>query len=334
MKTSSFEKLFAGLFTLGTVVFLGSFMQDLAPAEVVAPPTLASDVPVKLSPAMKDILKLFDAKVSPGVVKAYIANYPYAYNANADQIIFLKERGVPSDVIEAMVQHRPQMAAAPPQASRPGANGQGQPAPAYSQAPAPTIAPTYTYSPAYDTYTPPSTVHVIPYTSAYNYYWGYGYAYPWYASYSYWPYYNWGCRPYYGRYGGYYGGRGWYHHYPRYGHGYWGQGYGRGAGYGPYTGHRPGGYYNPGGYGHHIPSRTYVATPRSSPRTASPVFTGASRPTFSAWSFAPRASSLGGGVRPATSGFSGGSRFGGGMAAGGFRGGGMGAGGGMRGGRR
>src|SRR5512140_1701610 len=110
MKTSSTGKLGLSVLALGAVALLLPPMcvavadapEAGAPAASEpsvaepAPPAVSPDTAaVKLSPAMKDVLKMLDARVGTPVVKAYIENYPYGYNASASQIIALKDRGVP-----------------------------------------------------------------------------------------------------------------------------------------------------------------------------------------------------------------------------------------------
>jgi hypothetical protein len=58
-----------------------------------------------LSAGIADILKMVDAKVDPEVIKTYINNSPTAYNPSATEIIALKDRGVGSEILTAMLQH-------------------------------------------------------------------------------------------------------------------------------------------------------------------------------------------------------------------------------------
>jgi hypothetical protein len=129
-------------------------------------------------PGVAEVLKMADAKVNTELIKAYIENSPTAYPLSASQIIDLRGRGLPDEVLVAMLQHNRELRAQGPQMSQPGA------APT-----APTVPPAYPgggypYAPApdygYD-------YGAAPYTD-YGY-GGYPYGYP---SYGY---------PYYGGYG-------------------------------------------------------------------------------------------------------------------------------------
>src|SRR5256885_1052163 len=126
-----------------------------------------------------EILKMVDAKVEGSVILAYIDSSPVAYNPSASEIIMLKDRGVPSEIIAAMLKHGSEMraramAAAPPPPSAPAQQ--------YPNATAPyTESPDYAYSSptVYPDYTYPSPAYYYNYSYPY-----YGYSYPWYG---YWP---------------------------------------------------------------------------------------------------------------------------------------------------
>ena len=103
----------------------------------------SADVPAEYSAGVADIVRMVEAKVDMEVIKAYIRSAPIAYSPKATEIIALKERGVPSEVMLALLQRgaevRAQMASgggaaaasrgAPP-GSR-GAEGAGPPATTY-----------------------------------------------------------------------------------------------------------------------------------------------------------------------------------------------------------
>jgi hypothetical protein len=253
----------AGMMGLWAPVALRA-LDNVTPVTVAA----SQDMPVAqsaLAPAFSagvgDILRMVEAKVDLEVIKAYINNSRTAYNPSADEIIALKDRGVSSEVLTAMLQHGAQVRAQAAQAA------QGAATPAVPQtvlAAGNPYAPTYTYpypvtSYAYPTY---SYDYPVYYYGGYNYgsYW------PWY-----WPSLYFGWYPY-GGYCGYpyhycgyrypycYGGRGYgyYHGGHIYyggrsysgGHGYYGEhGYVGSAGHGvPYAG-RSGGFRSFGGSG-------------------------------------------------------------------------------------
>jgi len=150
-----------------------------ANAEVGSAQEVVTEAPH--SAGVGEVLKMLDAKVDSEVVKAYIRNSSTAYNPNAAEIITLKERGVPGDILVAMLQRGGEL------------RGQaGQPAPAVTEAPG-------TVPPYRAGMSPQEQQQSYPMDQGYSDGGGY---YPYYSSYAY-PYYSYGY-PYY--YGGYYGG--------------------------------------------------------------------------------------------------------------------------------
>jgi hypothetical protein len=232
MKTQTIRaRLFASL-GAATLVVLNAAAQTPAPTTTAAPaPTATDTAPVKLPYGVEDVLKLTRAQVSEDVTLSYIHNSGTIYNLSPNDIVYLRNQGVPDRVINTMLDQRKNVPAeAAAQAAQSAAPAM-PPAPANADAnaaaaaqAAPQYAPTYAQpAPAYaapePTYAPASSVYVIPYSSG-------GYYYPSYY-------------PYYGGYYGYYG--------PSvvFGFGYRGGGY-----YGGYHGgYRGGGPYRY--YGHH-----------------------------------------------------------------------------------
>lgn len=172
--------------------------------------------PAPYSTGVAEILKMADAKVEGSVIVAYVDSSPFAYNPNASEIIMLRDRGVPSEVLAAMLKHGAEMrartmAAAPP----PPQPYQNTTAPYATTAPN-AESPDYAYSSptAYPDYAYPSSAY---YNYSYPYY-GYsypyyGYSYPWYG---YWPaYYGYYPYHYYNHYHNHYP----YHSGNHFGHG-------------------------------------------------------------------------------------------------------------------
>ena len=157
---------------------------------------------------LAEINKLLDAKVEVEVIKAYIQNCPVAFRLTAADIIALKDRGAPPEILKALVEHQPQTSVtsvptvqapmAPPAYSSP----QTAPYPAYSY-------PDYGYDYSY-----PYSYDYPSYYPAYSYY-NYG-----------WPYFYFGLsRPYcYPRYNYCYGYGGRGYRYP-YGYSHFGGGF-------------------------------------------------------------------------------------------------------------
>jgi hypothetical protein len=194
--------------------------------QVVAPPAGNQVQTTGLSVGLDEIVKLVKAGVDESVILVFIQRSTVPYNPDADEIIRLRELGVSSTLITALLRHGEALRQATAQVQK---QTSPAPQPATVQPPAPTpVAPTTVVqaAPSYPV-SYPNVVYTYP-----TYYGGYGgYYYP--AAY-----------PYYG--GCYYGG-----YYPgisvgfAFGNGYCGRGYYGGGYYG--CGYRGGVYYG-GGY--------------------------------------------------------------------------------------
>src|SRR5437660_9592948 len=86
--------LVAGLVTGTTLICSG---RDVSSAS-------ESGISIRYSAGIADILKMVDAKVDAEVIKAYVKSSPILYNPNAAEIIALKDHGVSSDVLVALLQ--------------------------------------------------------------------------------------------------------------------------------------------------------------------------------------------------------------------------------------
>jgi len=126
-----------------------------------------------LSPAAAQVLQLAQAKVGDDTIIAYIQNSDTIYGLNASQIVYLKQQGVSSAVINTMLNQRTRLAATGTQPDNSTASAQTSTAVA---------EPTATYVQT----VPSSSVYVIPDTQTYDYdtYYYQPYYYPYYA----WPY--------------------------------------------------------------------------------------------------------------------------------------------------
>jgi hypothetical protein len=201
-------------------------------------PTAQAAPAARYSSSVADIVKLVDAKVDAEVIKTYVRNSPTAYNPSAMEIIALKDRGVGSEILTAMLQHGAEVRAQSVQAaqmaqsaaaSQPNPGAATAYAPAYDYGTQP-VYPNSAYSYPVSSYVSPSYDYAYP---GYSYGWSdYGYGWPYY-----WPSlsFDFGCYPYrgWGGYGYGYGGRGYYGGHANYGgRGYYGgHGYYGGAGY-------------------------------------------------------------------------------------------------------
>ena len=218
---------------LGLLAFLAvpvSAVDSLAPVASEATPGPVAQVPSApaliapaLPPNVAEVAKLSGASVGDDVIVAYVNNCPSPFNLSADAILRLKDAGVSSAVITAMLIHDSSQ------------RNQSPPAPyAPSQQPQPIVP---GLVPA-DQAPPPLPDQVIPVTPGPDYYWTPGY-WGWNGGWI-WIGGSWCFRGGYG-----WGGRGWY------GHGVWG-GYHGGGSY-----HGGGGYHVAGGC--HVAGVSHVA---------------------------------------------------------------------------
>ncbi len=106
-----------------------------ADAQLASSPTqpISTEKPlpagVKPSGPVMEVVRLANSGVDQSVVLAYIANSPDIFNLSSDDIIYLNDLGIPSNIVNAMIQHDqamrgPQTAPIPvqPPAAPPGPN--------------------------------------------------------------------------------------------------------------------------------------------------------------------------------------------------------------------
>ena len=174
----------------------------IAPAAPAAAPQLAYGV--------GQILQLSQAKVGDDTIVAYIRNSGNSYGLNADQIIYLRQQGLSSAVLNAMLSHpAPGVLNSAPAVPLPST-----PAPAVSY-PQP-VASSSTVGPSVSAIDPSAAAAAA---TAYYYQPYYYSSYPYYTYPCYYPAYGfypgvsvsfgWGGR--WGGWGGYHGGWGGYH---------------------------------------------------------------------------------------------------------------------------
>lgn len=164
-----------GLPAFGVVAETPAETPATNPASTEVAPAAPAVPLARFSAGLQEIVRMVDAKVDPEVIKAYIKNSAVPYSPTAGEIIALKKKGVPDDIVTALLQHgadvRAQAAiASPPMSAAPAAVPYGAAPGAYP----------YDYadygSPYYDPY---------PYGYSYPYnYWWYSYGYPWGGFYS------------------------------------------------------------------------------------------------------------------------------------------------------
>ena len=200
MKTRSFQSLVLTITAIAAVSLLAgnAVAQDsstattasqAAPAAAqpaattpAAQPAVANQSVPQLSYGVPQVLQLSQAKVGDSTIITYIRNSGNNYGLDTAQIIYLKQQGVSSDVINAMLNQRAQTA----QTTAQTATSQPANTDTYSAQTATVVTqPTVSYVQT----APPQTVYVIPDTQTYDYnaYYYQPYYYPYYGYYG-WPY--------------------------------------------------------------------------------------------------------------------------------------------------
>jgi hypothetical protein len=161
---------------LAAIISTPCFAQSDSPG---TQPAVELQSQIRFSPGVQDVLKMLDAKVDPGVIREFIKNSSIAFNPSASEIIALKHRNVPDDLITALMQRGAEVRAQIPQMAQ---SAQG-------------IAPGYANTAA------PGTDYAATAPNAYPYdYTDYGYGYPYYG-YPYYGYYGYPYSYWYGWYG-------------------------------------------------------------------------------------------------------------------------------------
>lgn len=140
----------------------------------------SASVAVRFSPGVDAVVKMLDAGVNQGVIKTYIESAPVLYQPTADEIIALHQRGVPSDLVAAMLRRGGELRAqtATALAAQPAPMADAAASGISDSYPTQTVDPIYAYDYSYPTF-----VSYYPYSS-YGYWgsWGwpyYGYRYGW-----------------------------------------------------------------------------------------------------------------------------------------------------------
>lgn len=95
------------------------------PPAAVQPTAVAAPLPAGILPGspLSQVVRLAQAGVDEGIIQAYVTNSAGTFNLDSDKIIYLKDTGVPSDLVTEMMQHdtilQAQMAAAAPPSPTP-----------------------------------------------------------------------------------------------------------------------------------------------------------------------------------------------------------------------
>ncbi|HEY5297206.1 MAG TPA: DUF6600 domain-containing protein [Verrucomicrobiae bacterium] len=85
--------------------------QSSAPTDGTAPPDAAADMPADVDPnsPLAQVIRLAQSGVEESVILSYIGNSGNPFNLTPDQIIYLKDLGLPSDAVTAMIQRDQQL---------------------------------------------------------------------------------------------------------------------------------------------------------------------------------------------------------------------------------
>jgi hypothetical protein len=152
---------------------LSGYGQTPGPAAPGAPGQAQPAAPVNLSPGAAEVVRLAGSGVGDDVVIAYIQNSQAPFNLSADDVLYLKDIGLSSEVTSAMLTHDGTLRGQPQQYA-PAAPG--APAPVAPTTPAPAVPPggaplTYDWqpAPAPATAPPPAYVSTAPADVGYFY---------------------------------------------------------------------------------------------------------------------------------------------------------------------
>jgi hypothetical protein len=111
------KKLFSTKILVATAVAIAAAASVvvLAQEQPMPPPAADNSLPANIQPGspLADVVKLLRAGVDESTIKNFIANTSGAFGLDADKIIFLKDEGLSSALINAMMDHDKSIAAAP-----------------------------------------------------------------------------------------------------------------------------------------------------------------------------------------------------------------------------
>jgi hypothetical protein len=102
MKTRFYTKT---LIALAVAVAAAAAAVSQAQEQPIPPPSTESALPANIVPGtpLAEVVKMVQAGVDANTIQSYVANSQNAFNLDADKIIYLKDMGVPSDLVNAMM---------------------------------------------------------------------------------------------------------------------------------------------------------------------------------------------------------------------------------------
>jgi hypothetical protein len=103
------------LIALAVAVAASASYTSLANEQPIPPPAGERALPAGIAPGspVADVLKLVQAGVEASVIQTYIANCSSAFNVDAATIVELTDAGVPTNVVDAMLNHDKNLSRAP-----------------------------------------------------------------------------------------------------------------------------------------------------------------------------------------------------------------------------
>ena len=140
------------LIVMAVAVATAAAAVSQAQEQPIPPPATEGALPSDIVPGspLADVVKMLQAGVDINTIKSYVLNCQTAFNLDADKILFLKDEGAPSDLINAMLDRDKALYAAT-----------FIPAPVPTTAPETTVTTTDTTIPQ-DTTPPPTPPEVTP----------------------------------------------------------------------------------------------------------------------------------------------------------------------------
>ena len=111
MKTELFQKHILGT-AITVLCLMGVYSPFNYPAQAQPAPlppdssTESSALPANILPAspLAQVIRLMQAGVDESVIMTYVTNSSSTFNLNSDKIIYLKDIGLPNEVVTAMMQ--------------------------------------------------------------------------------------------------------------------------------------------------------------------------------------------------------------------------------------
>src|ERR1019366_2058742 len=94
------------LIALAVAIAAAACAVSQAQEQPIPPPAGDSALPANIVPGtpLAEVVKMVQAGVDVGTIRSYVFNSQSAFNLDADKIIFLKDMGVPSDLVDAMME--------------------------------------------------------------------------------------------------------------------------------------------------------------------------------------------------------------------------------------